>query len=334
MKICNFKDAPLRVFGSPLFHKTGKLDRLPEEVAAVINSPSLGKRNPGARVCFRTNAPSFTVKLTLGSNRVDIGMAIFGAQSAAVIIGDRKNPYYAGLVGPSSYDKLVVEKLIYKKGANGNMEDVTIFLPRNEPVVDVEISVEDGYIVEEPTPYRDIKPILYYGSSITEGGCCTMPINAYNAIISNHLDVDYINLGLSGSCKAEDEVCEYIVNNFDMSIFVYDYDHNTPTDAHLEKTHESFFLRFREKHPNVPVIMMSRPWATYAKDDARRAIIRKTYEKAVERGDKNVYFIDGETFFKPEEAYMCLVDTVHPNDFGFHCMADRIQPVIEEILGI
>ena len=334
MKVYNFKDAPLRVFGSPLFYKTGKLERMPEEVASVIHAPELAKRNPGARVCFRTNAPSFTVKLTLGSNRVDIGMAIFGAQSACVLIGDRQKPYYAGLVGPSSYDELVVEKLIYKKGANGEMEDVTIFLPRNEPVLDVEISVDDAYAVEEPTPYRDIKPIVYYGSSITEGGCCTIAINAYNAIISNRLNLDYYNLGFSNSARGEDEVCDYIRDNFDMSVFVYDYDHNAPTNQHLEDTHERFFLRFREKHPDVPVIMMSRPWATYAKDDAHRATIRKTYERAVERGDKNVYFIDGETYFKPEEAYMCLVDTVHPNDYGFHCMADRIQPVIEEILGL
>ena len=334
MKVYNFKEAPLRVFGSPLFYKTGKLERLPDEVAAVIKCPYLGKRNPGARVCFRTNAPKFTVKIELGTCEVDIGMALWSAQAASVIIGDRQSPYYAGVVHPAKYGELVFEREIYKKGANANMEDVTIFLPRNEPVVNVEIAVEDAYTVEEPTPYRDIKPIVYYGSSITEGGCAAMPINAYNAIISNRLNVDYYNLGFSGSAQAENEVCDYITDNFDMSIFVYDYDHNAPTDKHLEETHERFFLRFREKHPDVPVIMMSRPWATYSANDARRATIRKTYENAIARGDKNVYFIDGETYFKPEEAYMCLTDTVHPNDFGFHCMADRVQPVIEKILGL
>ena len=334
MQVFNFKNAPLRVFGSPLFYKTGKLERLPDEVAAVITSPYLGKRNPGARVCFRTNAPKFNVKIELGSCNLDIGMALYAAQSANVLIGDRKNPFYAGLLFPSKYGELVFEKEIYKKDANTDMEDVTIFLPRNEPVVDVEISVEDGYVVEEPTPYADIKPIVYYGSSITEGGCCTMPINAYNAIISNHLNVDYVNLGFSGSCKAEDEVCDYIRDNFDMSILVYDYDHNTPTEEHLEKTHERFLLRFREKHPDVPVIMMSRPLNVYKENDARRAIIRKTYENAIARGDKNVYFIDGESFFEGEDAYRCLVDMCHPNDLGFTLMAKRVEPVIREILGI
>lgn len=334
MRNYNFKAAPLRVFGIPNFYDTFKTERMPEEVANVINSPALSKRTPGGRVCFRTNAPHFNVKITLASNRVDIGMAIFAAQSAAVIIGDRQHPYYAGLVGPSSYEELTFERKVYKKGANGDMEDVTIFLPRNEPVVDVEISVDDAYTVEEPTPYRsDVKPIVYYGSSITEGGCCTMPINAYNAIISNRLNVDYYNLGFSNSARGELEIADYINETFDMGIFVYDYDHNAPTNEHLENTHEAFFLRIREKNPSLPIIMMSRPWATYSPDDAHRAIIRKTYERAVERGDKNVYFIDGETFFKKEDAYMCLVDTVHPNDYGFVCMANTIQPVIEEIIS-
>lgn len=333
MKTFNFKNPPLRVFGSPLFYKTGKLERLPDEVASVINAPSLGKRNPGARVCFRTNAPSFNVKMTLDSNRLDIGMALFAAQSAAVLVGDRQNPYYAGLVNPLNYETLTFEKTIYKKNANSDMEDVTIFLPRNEPIADVEISVEDAYTVEEPTPYRDVKPIVYYGSSITEGGCCTIPINAYNAIISNHLNVDYYNLGFSSSARGELEMADYINDNFDMSIFVYDYDHNAPSVKHLEDTHERFFLRIREKNPTLPIIMMSRPWATYTPDDARRATIRKTYENALARGDKNVYFIDGESFFEGEDAYRCLVDTVHPNDYGFSLMAKRVQPVIEEILG-
>ena len=79
--------------------------------------------------------------------------------------------------------------------------------------------------------------------------------------------------------------------------------------------------------------MMSRPCATYTPDDAHRAIIRRTYENAIARGDKNVYFIDGESYFEGEDSYRCLVDTIHPNDYGFTLMAKLIQPVIEKILS-
>ena len=124
------------------------------------------------------------------------------------------------------------------------------------------------------------------------------------------------------------------INTFDMSIFVYDYDHNAPNAEHLRNTHEPFFLRIREKHPDLPVIMMSKPAEIYSEDDIlRREIIRTTYENAIAAGDKNVYFIDGETFYGEKERSLCSIDCVHPNDLGFLRMADTIEPVMRRILG-
>ena len=49
-------------------------------------------------------------------------------------------------------------------------------------------------------------------------------------------------------------------------------------------------------------------------------------------GDDNVYFIDGKDFFAEEERQFCTTDTVHPNDYGFHKMAELIEPVLKGIL--
>ena len=68
------------------------------------------------------------------------------------------------------------------------------------------------------------------------------------------------------------------------------------------------------------------------KNRERREIIRRTYQKALDSGDKNVYFIDGETFFGDTEREMCTVDDCHPNDIGFLRMADVITPILRDIL--
>ena len=118
-----------------------------------------------------------------------------------------------------------------------------------------------------------------------------------------------------------------------MSVFVYDYDHNAPNPDHLQKTHEPFFLRFREKQPNTPVIMMTRPKTAYTDDEKRRRdIVRKTYDNAVNRGDKNVYFLDGETFYGDVDRDLCTVDGIHPNDLGFYRMALAIEPLLKKLL--
>lgn len=332
MKIYHYLDEPLRVFGAPCLEQTGKLQRLPEALMQKLKNLELfGKRCPGARLCFRTNSSELRVKITLETLSVDIGMSIFSCQSAAVLIGERSNAHFAGLVFPPNYDTRTFECTFQK---SDQMEDITIFLPRNEQIADVEIGIEDTAAIEAPTPYKNVMPVIYYGSSITEGGCCCNIFNAYNAILSNRLNIDYYNFGFSANAKGELEVADYI-SSFDMSIFVFDYDHNAPTKEHLLATHEPFFKRIREKKPMLPIIMMSRPAAVYSDDDKlRREIIRKTYENALAAGDSNVYFIDGETFYGEKDRELCSIDTVHPNDIGFLRMADTIEPVMKKILKL
>jgi hypothetical protein len=60
--------------------------------------------------------------------------------------------------------------------------------------------------------------------------------------------------------------------------------------------------------------------------------VRKTYENAVNRGDKNVYFLDGETFYGDLDRDLCTVDGIHPNDLGFYRMATAIKPLLVLLL--
>ena len=64
----------------------------------------------------------------------------------------------------------------------------------------------------------------------------------------------------------------------------------------------------------------------------RRQVIIDSYERAKAQGDNNVYFIDGETLFTDIDYDSCTVDSCHPNDLGFYCMAQTIYPVLKDIL--
>ena len=332
MKAYSIFEKPICVFGIADFDKRKTLERLPEDVISKVPSLDfLGRRSPGARVGFRTNSESFTVRLRFKTLSPDIGMSIYSCQSANVFIGKtRRESRFCGLVNVPNYDTPVAERT-FKKG--NYMEEVLILLPRNEIIEDVEILIEDDAIIEAATPYKYPVPILYYGSSITEGGCCCNPYNAYNAIISRHLDVDYYNFGFSGSCKGESEMADYF-NTLDFSIFVLDYDHNAPTPEHLEATHYPFYKKIRDAKPTVPIIMLTRPRSFLTEDEEkRRDVVKSTYERALFEGDENVYFFDGTSFFNDEDGELCFVDCCHPNDLGFHKMAKGIEPLIKNLLG-
>ena len=213
------------------------------------------------------------------------------------------------------------------------MRDITLYFPLYNGVQQLLIGLESDAMLKKPIrSYAPIAPIVYYGSSITQGGCASRPGNAYQSMILRRNHIDYINLGFSGSAKGEIAMADYIAA-LSMSALVYDYDHNAPDESHLRQTHEAFFLRFRKKQPDTPVIMMSKPdfWPG-RKDEMRRSIIQTTYQNAVDRGDRHVYMIDGETFFPGELRDLCMVDGCHPNDLGFYQMANRIERVLNEAL--
>ena len=336
MQTFNFKTPPIKVYGAPLFEKTGTFERFPKELSpfftAISKNPcDLRRRCAGARVCFKTDSPTVTITVKIEKLELDIGMSIFSGDAVAVISGSRQNFKYLGLVYPQNYEQTEYSRTLQK---SADLEDVTLCLPRNSYIKDIEIGIEDGCSLEAPTPYKIQKPVVFYGSSITEGAHSSLPFTCYTALLSNRLDFDYYNLGFSGSAMGEKEMAEYIAK-FDMSAFVFDYDHNAPNLEHLKNTHEPFFKIIREAHPDLPVIMMSKPKAKYEKGDLlRKEVIKETFENAKNNGDKNVYFVDGETFFGETDRDICSTDATHPNDIGFIRMADVLEPILKKALNI
>ena len=188
--------------------------------------------------------------------------------------------------------------------------------------------------MEKRAGYRIGKPILYYGSSITQGGCASRPGMAYEAIISRRLDADFINLGFNGSARAEQPIADYLAS-LDPVVFVMDYDYNAPDPEYLAKTHENLYRTFRAAHPDTPVIMVGKPdfWLCNESNMERRDVIYRTYNNARLRGEK-VIFIDGHSLFPANMREECTVDNCHPNDLGMVGMADVIGRAVEFALSM
>lgn len=329
MKTFSFRDAPIEVHGLPFWNQTHTLERIPpEDLKAFPLLSHFGRRCPGARICFRTNSTKLTIRLSLETLSFDIGMSIFACQSIDVLIGPRSNPRFAGLVSPPNYETRSAEKTFLK---SSDWEDITLFLPRNERITDLQILLDDNADIQPPTPYAH-GPVLYYGSSITEGGCCCRVSNPYNALLSQWLDCDYYNFGFSGSALGEPEMADLICRT-PMNVFVFDYDHNAPTPEHLQQTHEPFFLRIRKHFPSLPIILLSRPTFSPSQDANMRAhIIQQTYLNARANGDSRIWFIDGRSYFG-SEASLCSSDDCHPNDLGFYRMAKTLEPILKQALA-
>ncbi|MBE6542165.1 MAG: hypothetical protein E7672_06940 [Ruminococcaceae bacterium] len=318
---------PFKVHG--VIHENGKFRRIPESVAKATSPGvySLHANGAGGRVRFRTNSKSIAIIAKISNIGKMEHFAFTGSSGFDLYVNDVFYyiyvPYYA------MTDTLESNIPILNFGKFDGVNDITINFPLYTDVDELYVGVENGSIVEEPTPYRVEAPVVYYGSSITQGGCASRPGTSYQSIISRRFDCDYINLGFSGNAKAEDPMIEHI-KSLDMSMFVLDYDHNAPTVEHLANTHEKMFKAIRSAHPDMPIVMMSRPKARLNDEEImRRSIIETTYNNALACGDKNVYFLDGAALTE-----LCgndgTVDNCHPTDFGFASMAKALGDLIEK----
>jgi len=328
-------DNPLRVFGLLPYYDGEGFSKCHRDILEKIpRIAGFGTRSCGGRICFRTDSRIVRLRMKLAYVCYDIGISTYGCSSADVYIGARPTAEFAGLLTPPGdmrEKKDAVAEREFRK--SGEMEDITVILPRNETVTEFSVEIEDDASLLPPTPYRNARPVVFYGSSITEGGCPTRVGCNYVSLLSNRLNIDVINYGFSGNARGDLNFAEYILRA-NPAVFVYDYDHNAPTPQWLADTHAPFFRLIREARPDLPIIMMTRPDFLCDEDAAaRRAVVRKTYEDALAAGDRLVRFVDGGTFFPPHLRRDCSVDTCHPNDLGFFFMAEALMPYINEFLN-
>lgn len=333
VRFYNVLSEPFKIYGLiPPKNENEVFYRMNPDVARTVSEGvfNLNTHTTGGRVRFITDSPYIAIRVALKNISNLSHMPLTAIAGMDMYFREGEKEIYKGTFRPPLDVSVGYESVI---NCEEGEKIVTINFPLFSEVEALFIGIKDGAALKSAPDYKYSVPIVYYGSSITQGGCASRPGNTYESIISRELDCDYINLGFSGNAKGEKEISEYI-RNLDMSIFVYDYDHNAPSVQHLKDTHERMFKEFREKNPDIPVIMLSRPKFYLTKEEEERArVVRQTYENALNQGDKNVYHIYGKDLLSGFAKNDGTVDNTHPNDMGFASMAEKLCCIIKSLLN-
>lgn len=333
----NVRRAPFEIYGLYSPETEGNFLRMPKEVAGAVSErlESLNRCTAGGRARFSTDSKYVAIKVKMPSPCHMPHMAFTGSAGFDIYVDTESGSYFCGSLAPSVDFKGGEFETIVELYGEG-VRNYTINFPTYSGFTELYIGLQETAYLGGGAKYAYDKPVIYYGSSITQGGCSSRPGTAYEAIISRKLNIDHINLGFSGNGKGEQVVADYMTS-LDPIIFVSDYDHNSPNPEHLAETHWNLYKTFRAAHPTTPYVMISKPdfIKAYGSEDGikRRAAIHSNFIKGIEEGDKNLYFIDGEGFFSGyEDCADCTVDGCHPTDLGFCLMAERIGTTLKNIL--
>ena len=333
IKWIDFPSKEFEVNGLPFWQENSPdLFRLPKSIKDRVRKPvwNLAQSPSGGRIRLRTDCTALHIRLVYPHKGNMTNMHVFGQCGVDLYIDNT----YVRTAAPRDSTYL---DFTYFENRPAQMRNLTIYLPLYIPVKILAIGVNGDAKFEEPLPFVLEKPVVYYGSSITQGGCASHPGMSYQAIVSRNLNVDFVNQGYSGNGMGEPEMAAAIAS-MDAACYVLDFGVNLPDADSLNKVYGPFLDILRAGRPDTPIIAVTPIYnahefweankATYMRDVVRREVFRLR-----QAGDENILLVEGFELLGPEFADG-FVDGVHPNDLGFQAMAEGLQPYLSRFLNL
>lgn len=311
-------------------------DRLPVHAEKSVrqNVWNLGHDSAGICVRFETDATTIAARWSL--RREALAMAHMPATGVSGLDLYAKEQGRWRWLGNGRPARTVEEKVLVK-GLKPGRREFLLYLPLYNGVDEIKIGVPETAILESgPRRASGIKPIVFYGTSIVQGGCASRPGMAYPAMLGRRLDWPMINLGFSGNAQSEPEVARLLAE-LDAAVYVLDPLPNMTAETVAER-YERFVRLLREARPDTPIVMVENleyPDGEFVEAHRERfaganAKIKEIYKRLIETEQKKLFYVPAAKLIGDDGEG--TVDGTHPTDLGFLRMADAIEPPLRRAL--
>ena len=321
----------------------GYFTRLPADLQGVVRKAvwDLGQNSAGLAIRFRTNSKCIGAEWRPLNN---FGMShmtptgVRGLDLYALVDGEW---LFVGAGQPNGKKS----RNVFIRKMNGEMREYIMYLPLYDGVINLSIGIDSTAVIEKPhvadlVPSEKDLPIVFYGTSVTQGGCATRPGMAYPSIIERKLHRETVNLGFSGNGRMDKCLGDKIAK-IPASMYVIDCLANCTSQIVKDST-EHFIRAIVEANPDVPVLMLSNYCYPYQYLDAQfqidtpeeNAIWKEFAQKFRKEGYKNVRYIDAYAKGNMKKSpigpdHEGTVDGVHMTDLGFLRFADFLIKYIK-----
>ncbi|HUJ21469.1 MAG TPA: SGNH/GDSL hydrolase family protein [Bryobacteraceae bacterium] len=328
----------VEVDGLPWFTENGgELFRLPAKLKETYRKPvwELAQSPSGGRIRFRTDSEALAIRLEYPEPPGMKNMHAFGQTGVDLYID---GVYRGTAIADRDAKPGKTQEYTYFKEQPRRGREITLYLPLYMPVKVLGIGVDSEAHMEHAKPFALPRPVVFYGTSITQGGCASRSGMSYQAILGRMLNADFVNLGFSGNGLGEPELARAVAG-IDASCFVLDFAQNNPTVESLSQAYAPFLETIRGKHPETPVLVITpiyssrESWSRDARLEGMRELIRQVAAQRMAAGDRHLEIVEGTDLIGPNSGDG-LVDGTHPNDLGFEWMAEGLASQISKMLGL
>lgn len=311
--------------GIPENEKESPYDRLPLASKDKVRKAvwDLSKNSAGITVRFFSNSSQIKIKWNLLNDTRMNHMAETGIKGVDLYTRVNGEWKYVNTGKPTGKNN---EASLVSTLSKENRE-FKVWLPLYDGVTKLEIGIDSLANIEKPMPSNKL-PIVFYGTSITQGGCASRTAMAYTTIISRKLDVDCINLGFSGNGKMESAVVD-VIGGIKASFYVIDCLPNMSVAEVTERV-GPLAQSLRARNSNTPIVFVEN--IEYSKifyEEATRKLIqdkndalKAEFDKLKQAGMKNIHFISAKNAIGNDNE--ATVDGVHLTDLGYTRMAAHL----------
>ncbi|MDE6311852.1 MAG: SGNH/GDSL hydrolase family protein [Muribaculaceae bacterium] len=336
----------LRVINKGWDNTLGPYTRIPATLKDSVR-PDLWERaqcSSGIGVRFSTNSSRIGVRYNLLWNTHLIHMADTGLKGTDLYVWEGDSVWrHANTNRPyivkGHEDEKLVESVYVSNLDTTRMTEYMVYFPLYDGVTKLEIKVDSlAEIVPGSTELiRPEEKIVAYGTSILQGGCASRTGMAPTNIISRELNAEVVNIGISGEGKMDQCMAREMVK-IPAKVFLLDPVPNC-TEMMCDTLTYDFVRIFLEERPDAAVVMLEGPMYPYARYDEffgnylpkKNAAFRRNYERLLaDYPGAKLYYVTSEGLDGPEDDG--TVDGIHLTDLGFRHYADKMTPILREIL--
>lgn len=292
-----------------------------------------GTNSAGLGIRFSTNSTTIGLRYNLRDNFHMVHMADTGTKGADLYILDGGRWRYVNTSRPMPRDSVQCRTLV--EHLDGEEHEFLVYLPLYDGINWMEIGVDSAARLEKPhvdNPRSDRK-IVFYGTSILQGGCASRTGMVATNMLQRELGVECCNMAISGQGRMWMPVARALGKEPNVVAYVLDPLPNCPLRM-VDSIGYEWVSTFRKLNPEAAIFMVEIAPVPSSKYDAAtrdshkqiNAAYRAIYDRLVAEGQKNVFFVTSEGLTGPEEEG--TVDGNHLTDYGFRAYADKLKAEI------
>lgn len=299
--------------------KESPYDRLPISYKNYVRKPvwDLSKSSAGLSIRFLSNSSKISAKWEVLNDFKMAHMPDTGIKGIDLYYKSKNGWQFLSTGFPTGNKN---ESVLIQNMTN-EIREYKIFLPLYDGVNNIEIGIDSNSFIKKGD-FKSDNFIIFYGTSITQGGCASRPGMAHTNIISRKLDVNVLNFGFSGNGRMEKPIAE-LISNVKPLFYVIECMPNMINSDNIVKNTRPLVDVIREKNPETPIVLVDLfdysfsvlDLETKLSTEKMNSALKIEYEKLLNSGYRNIFYINSKNSIGTDQEG--TVDGVHFTDLGF-----------------